>query len=206
MSFYGFMKGAIGLYYKIFYRINIIGEENLKGGPYVICPNHKSLNDPPLIGTCVDASMRFMAKEELFKNPLFGAALKALGAFPVKRGKSDIGAIKAAVKTITDGENLVIFPEGTRSPKNALHKGKPGAALIAAKAKADIIPIGIKGRYRIFSKITIEIGKPISMKEYFDQRLNTPLVKEITDTKIMPEIARLAGGLEIIDTEELSEA
>ena len=154
MSFYRVARGAAKLYYKLFFRVKIVGEENLSGGTYVICPNHKSLNDPPLMGVCIKTPVKFMAKEELFKNKFFDAAMRALGAFPVKRGKSDLAALKTAISTLKGGDNLVVFPEGTRSPKDHLNEGKSGAALIAAKAGVDIVPVGIRGRYRIFSKVT----------------------------------------------------
>lgn len=193
MSFYRLARGAAKLYYRLFFRVKIVGEENLSGGAYVICPNHKSLNDPPLMGVCINTPIKFMAKEELFENKLMGAALPALGAFPVKRGKSDIAALKTAISTVKNGENLVIFPEGTRSPKEHLNEGKSGAALIAAKAGVNIVPVGICGRYRLFSRITVNIGKPIDMSEYFGKKVDSKTLAYITDTYVMPEISRLSG-------------
>ena len=119
--------------------------------------------------------------------------MRALGAFPVKRGKSDLAALKTAISTLKGGDNLVVFPEGTRSPKDHLNEGKSGAALIAAKAGVDIVPVGIRGRYRIFSKVTVNIGKPISMDEYFGKRLDSKTLAHITDSLIMPEISKLSG-------------
>lgn len=193
MSFYRVARGAAKLYYKLFFRVKIVGEENLSDGTYVICPNHKSLNDPPLMGVCIKTPVKFMAKEELFKNKFFDTAMRALGAFPVKRGKSDLAALKTAISTLKGGDNLVVFPEGTRSPKDHLNEGKSGAALIAAKAGVDIVPVGIRGRYRIFSKVTVNIGKPISMDEYFGKRLDSKTLAHITDSLIMPEISKLSG-------------
>lgn len=193
MSFYQIARGAVKLYYKLFFRVKVVGAENLSGGTYVICPNHKSLNDPPLMGVCTDSPVKFMAKEELFENKLFGAVLRALGAFPVKRGKSDLAALKTAIATLKGGDSLVIFPEGTRSPKEHLNEGKSGAALIALKAGAGIVPVGIRGRYRIFSKITVNIGKPVDISGYFGKRVDSKTLAHITDTLIMPEISRLSG-------------
>ena len=137
--------------------------------------------------------VRFMAKEELFKNKLFGKILLSFGAFPVKRGKGDVGALRSAIKMLESGEKVAIFPEGTRSKKDYLKKGKKGAVLIAVKAGVNIIPVGISGGYRLFEKMTVTIGKEISLDEYFENDATTEDFQEITDTKIMPEIAALAG-------------
>ncbi len=194
MSFYGFARGLVKLYYRIVFRVKAEGLENLEPGRnYVVCPNHKSLNDPPLLGTCVKTSLRFMAKEELFENKLFGALISVLGAFPVKRGEGDLAALKAAIKLLKDGENLVIFPEGARSPKEHLHKGKSGAVLIAVKAGVDIVPVGIRGTYKLFSKMTVHFGKPIRLGEYFGKRVDSDTLQDITDNRLMPAISELSG-------------
>ena len=65
--------------------------------------------------------------------------------------------------------------------------------MIAAKAGVDIVPVGIRGRYRIFSKVTVNIGKPISMEEYFGKRHDSKTLAHITDSLIMPEISKLSG-------------
>lgn len=194
MSFYGFARGLVKLYYRIVFRVKAEGLENLEPGRnYVVCPNHKSLNDPPLLGTCVKTSLRFMAKEELFENKLFGALIRVLGAFPVKRGEGDLAALKAAIKLLKDGENLVIFPEGARSPKEHLHKGKSGAVLIAVKAGVDIVPVGICGTYKPFTKMTVRFGKPIRLGEYFGKRVDSDTLQDITDNRLMPAISELSG-------------
>lgn len=194
MSFYGFARGLVKLYYRIVFRVKAEGLENLEPGQnYVVCPNHKSLNDPPLLGTCVKTPLRFMAKEELFENKLFGVLIRALGAFPVKRGEGDLAALKSAIKLLKDGENLVVFPEGARSPKEHLHKGKSGAALIAVKAGVDIVPVGIRGTYKPFTKMTVRFGKPIRLGEYFGKRVDTDTLQDITDNRLMPAISELSG-------------
>lgn len=194
MSFYNFAKSVVGGFFGLFYRVSVEGLENVpKEGGFVVCANHKSVLDPPLLGVCIPAEFKFMAKEELFKNKLLGSMLRALGAFPVKRGKSDLGALKAALKMTKEGGRLVIFPEGTRSDKNSLKPGKGGAVLIAVKAGVDILPVGICGRYRPFSKIVIKIGKPISLDEYYGKKPDSQTVQYITDEMVMKEISRLSG-------------
>ena len=194
MGFYEFAKSAVKLYYKIFYRIEVEGIQNIpKENGFIVSANHKSLNDPPLLAVALPIKFRFMAKEELFENKIFGAALRSFGAFPIKRGKNDIAALRAAIEILSNKENLMIFPEGARSPKGYMHKGKPGTALIAIKSKVKILPVGIDGEYKLFSKIKIRVGKPISLEEYYDERLRSEKLQQITEERLMPAISQLSG-------------
>lgn len=194
MSFYKIVMAIVRGFYRVVFRLKIEGLENVsKDEPFVVCANHKSLLDPPLLGVCIPIGMKFMAKEELFKNKFFGSILRALGAFPVKRGKSDIGALKSAISTLKNGESLVIFPEGTRSKKPYMNKGKSGAVLIAIKAGVNILPIGIGGKYGLFSKVTVKIGEPIDLAGYFGEKLPSEELQTITDSKVMTAIAELSG-------------
>lgn len=194
MIFYRFVRGLISCLMHIFFRIKIEGKENVpQNEALVICANHISLLDPPILGVCMPLRLRFMAKEELFRNKLFGGLLRALGAFPIRRGKSDVGALRAAMKMLKDGECVAVFPEGGRSKtKGQMRKGKQGAALIAVKSGVNILPVGIAGDYRLFSKMTIRIGKPIPLEQYFDRKVESEELLAITNEKIMPAIAELA--------------
>ncbi len=186
----GFVKGILCL----LYRIRVEGKENIPTeGTYVVCANHKSLMDPPMLGACLPFPIRFMAKEELFRNKLFGGILRAVGAFPIKRGKSDVGALRGAIKMLGDQENVAIFPEGTRSKGDTMRRGKQGAALIAVKAGVNILPVGIEGEYKLFHKMTFRIGQVISMEEFFDRKVTGDELQAVTDQVIMPSIGALAG-------------
>ncbi len=186
-------SAVIWVFYNLVFRIKTEGLENIpEGENLVVCANHKSLFDAPLLAMCLPFKIRFMAKEELFKNKLFASFFRALGAFPVKRGKGDIGALKAAIKILKDGEYLGIFPEGSRSPKGYMHKGKAGAALIAAKSGVNILPVGIFGEYKLFSRLTVRIGKPIDLSEHFGLKLDSETLQSITDTQLMPAISVLS--------------
>ena len=102
---------------RLLYRIEVKGLENLPRNGVLLCPNHASDLDPVLIGICLPINYRlhFMAKEELFRNRLFGRILRALGAFPVNREGADIQAVKTAMKVIHEGENLVpVFADGKK--------------------------------------------------------------------------------------------
>lgn len=177
---------------KIVFRVQIEGIENVpQKGPVIICPNHISLLDPPIIGALLNRRIYFMAKAELFKNPLFGYILrKGLGAFPVKRGTSDFFAIKTALNYLKNGQAIGIFPEGTRSKNGMLQKAEPGVSMLAIRGHAAVIPVGIKSNYRLFSKLTIRIGKPVNLDKYSSSKPSSNELALIGE-EIMKEISKL---------------
>ena len=163
--FYYFIVGLAWIVFHLWFNLKIEGRENIpKGKNFVYACNHRSYADPVLIAIAGKGQFGFMAKAELFEKPAFAWLIRNLGAFPVERGKGDTAAIDRAIDTVKQGKNLLIFPEGTRSKDGRVGKGKTGVALIASKAGADVIPVGIsfKGEKLHFrSKIIVRIGKPI---------------------------------------------
>lgn len=190
--FYYIAKYIVLFIIKILFKIHVEHIENIpKEGPIIICPNHISLLDPPVIGALLNRRIYFMAKSELFKNPLLGFILKnGFGAFPVKRDKPDLTAIKTALKHLKNGHAICIFPEGTRSKTGKLQKAEPGASLLSAKAHAPVIPIGINGDYKLFSNIVIKVGKPICMDKFSNGRISQQGMAQIGEI-IMNEISKL---------------
>ncbi len=193
MSFYKFAVGFVRCILKVMFRIEVCGVENVPlDEGFIMCANHKSILDAPVIGVSVPVEFSFMAKEEVFKFKIFEKLLKSLNVFPVKRGKGDLGAIRASMKALHDGGHLLVFPEGTRSRNEHMNEGKGGAVLIAVKSKVNIIPVGIEGTYKLFSKMTVRIGKPIDLSENFDKKIDTETITDIVDNKLMPTISELA--------------
>lgn len=172
--------------YFIWYNIKFEGKENIpRGKACVYVSNHRTYADPPLIVLGVKRRFSFMAKEELFRFKPFAVLIKSLGAFPVERGKGDESAISNSLKVLSEGRNLVIFPEGTRSKDGKLGRGKTGAALIAAKAGVDIVPVGIifeGDKLKFRSKIIVKYGKPISSQGYIGED-GQPVIRNLVKLK-----------------------
>ncbi len=194
LIFYNFLRYLVLLVYHIFYNLKFVGKENIpKGGSHIFASNHRSYADPVLISLAVRVPFSFMAKEELFKQNIFFAALiKALGAFPVTRGKGDTSAIDTSLKCLNKGRNLVIFPEGTRSKDGRVGRGKTGVALIAAVAQMPVIPVGIifEGKLKFRKKVVVKFGKAISPNE-LDVSKTDPKELKILKQTIMNGIVDL---------------
>ena len=190
---YGFVKGI----YYFAYHVKVEGRENLPSGSYVIASNHRSYADPPLIAVTSGCSkFSFVAKAELFRNPLFGWLIRKLGAFPVSRGTGNLSVIDDSVSKIKDGRRLVIFPEGTRSKTGKVGKGNTGVALIAARAGVPVVPAGIvyNGKLRFRSRVTVRYGKPIHPAELSLSSEPTPHELKEIKGKIMRSISDLVEG------------
>jgi 1-acyl-sn-glycerol-3-phosphate acyltransferase len=160
-------------------------------GGVILSANHRSNHDPIILAVTQKRPVSFMAKEELFKIPVAGRLFKHLRIFPVKRGIGDIGAVKKAIDIMKTGEVLSLFPEGTRNKTgNLLKEFRDGAAFVAAKSGAAIIPVGISGKYKLFGKIKINYGQPINAAGYGEK----PDIKKVTsDLKV--QITNLLTGV-----------
>lgn len=175
-------RGFVKIVFDIFYRVEVVGKENVpESGPLILCANHNGELDMFFIGYKINRLVRYMAKEELFKNPFLAKFITWLGAFPVKRGKADVEAIKTSLRILENNEVLGIFPEGTRM-KNKDAKSvriKPGVALLAQKSGAPIIPVAVTGKYRPFSKIKVVFGKPFTLDLDKDKKYTNSELAEI---------------------------
>lgn len=151
-------------------------------GGCIVYSNHISLFDPIAVGCFTRRQIKFMAKEELFRNRAFGFLLgKLLGAFPVKRGKADISAIKTAIRILRNGEVLGMFPEGTRSKTGELQEAEPGLSMVALRAKVPVVPVAIITNYKLFTLLTIKIGDPVILEDYYDKKLSMNEHKELSN-------------------------
>ena len=166
-GFYRFARILVRAYYGVIHPIRIHNPENIPtGGPAIVCGNHISMNDPLVVGCCMNAPLQFMAKKELFAAKPLKPILDALGAFPVDRGASDTTALRTAINVLKENRILGIFPEGTRHFDEQEHPIESGVALIALRAKATLVPVFIEGPYRKFRPIHVTFGAPISFADH----------------------------------------
>jgi 1-acyl-sn-glycerol-3-phosphate acyltransferase len=174
----------------ILFRITIIGKENIPGeGGALICPNHISNIDPVVISFATSREIHYMAKAELFKNPLLGWFFRKVHAFPVNRGNVGVETVKTALKILKDQKILGIFPEGHRVKDERIQPAT-GFVVFAIKTKSPIIPVHIKGDYGFRKKIDIIIGKPIHLEEYYGKKLSDDETHQLGN-KIMDMVYEL---------------
>lgn len=171
---YDFLRVLVNIYVKVFVRYLVKGEENIpQTGSAIICANHIHLFDPLAIGVNTPRYMFFMAKKDLFKSKLGNWFFTKLGAIPVSRDCNDAYSLKKALEVINKGELLGIFPEGTREKGSGALEYKPGVSMLAVRTSTPVIPVYINGSYKLFSKLSVNIGTPIDLSEYKGKKLST---------------------------------
>lgn len=182
------VRGAIYLWCKIYYRAEIIGLENIpKEGPLIFCGNHRTYLDPPLMVATAKRDMKFLAKEELYKNKFLAFLGWVFEGIPVKRDDKDVSAIKTSLKVLKNGQCIALFPEGTRNGLEKGEKVKDGVAFFAIRSGAKVVPCGIKGGTKENRKVTIKYGKTLDYSEYKgtkDKDVLDKISKEIMDNII----------------------
>lgn len=176
MSFYNFMLKLFSIFSRTFFKFEVIGTENIPSeGNLIIAANHKSNLDPIFVASAVNKKrkMTAIAKEELFKNRILAKILNKVEIIPINRQNPGLGTIKRILKYIKNDYALVMFPEGTRSKTDDFNNAKAGLSLFATKAKAEIVPCTIYSSYKLFKPAKIYFGKPISLEEYYKQKLTS---------------------------------
>lgn len=187
---YKFIKVVLKILLTILFRLKVVGIENVIDGGVILAANHKSNWDPMCIIATCPRQLASMSKKELFKFKPLGWILKKVGAFPVNRGKGDIGAVKTALAILKQEKPMMMFPEGKRILDGTRGEAKPGVVMLASHAKVPVLPIKLSGKYRIFSKVTITYGEPIYLDEYYGEKLTVEKMQELSDS-IMDKVYAL---------------
>jgi 1-acyl-sn-glycerol-3-phosphate acyltransferase len=188
---YTICRNILWVVFRLIYRIEVRGSENIPSiEGALICPNHFCWADPLLIAVCMKRRVMFMAKHETFKIKLFAFFLKAFGAYPIKRGEADLAAFKTTLKALKENKLIVLFPEGTRVKGEELGKANAGAPLFSIKSGKPVVPVGISGNYKLFSKFTVSFGKPVEFFRMNDKKLSNDEYLKLGED-IMDEIRLL---------------
>ena len=181
--FYRFIRRLVCILGNILYRLHITGTEHIpKEGAFILSGNHIHSYDAILLAIANKRQLYFMAKRELFERPFFGRFISKLGAFPVHRQGTDIKAYRITMAYLAEGKPVSIFSQGTRAAEFTNAKG--GVAVFALKAQVPIIPVGISGSYKFFSKMHIKFGPPMSVEAYKGQKVKTELVDTVMNELI----------------------
>jgi 1-acyl-sn-glycerol-3-phosphate acyltransferase len=154
-------------------RVSISGRKGLSGREsYIFASNHLSAVDILVLLARMPVPFRWLAKDSLFKIPIFGWAMKQAGYIPVEReqGRSAYQSLERAAERIRDGVSVIIFPEGTRSRDGKLGPFKGGGFVLAIKSGRPMVPVSIRGSYEILPKgryritpgrVRVVLGRPV---------------------------------------------
>jgi glycerol-3-phosphate dehydrogenase (NAD(P)+) len=130
---------------RLYFRVRRLGREHIPAGGVILASNHRSFLDPFVIGICIRRPIYFVAKRELFRNPLVGWFLNCMGAFPVRRGQSDEESVETSLQLLEKGQAVVVFPEGTRIVSGSLGRPKRGVGRLALQSGAPVVPVAVTG-------------------------------------------------------------
>lgn len=161
-----------------------------ESGPVLLAANHASFMDPPLIGSSLNRETHYLARNTLFRFPIFRNILNYINVIPVDRdGKSPKG-LRAVTNSLKNGNPVILFPEGTRSHDGKLQTAKSGVGLLAIKSEAPVVPIRVFGTFESYgrhlkwpkiNRVQIKMGQPIWLRELRaeSKTANKERVKEI---------------------------
>ncbi len=198
--FYRFVQFFSWLFFKLFHRLEVIGSNNIPStGAFILASNHQSYFDPPALGCKLPRNLHYFARDSLFFWPL-GLLIRNLNSIPVNRSQLDIATLKRVLNVLKQGDPLLVFPEGTRSPDGQIQSGKKGIGLLLAKSQSDVLPARIRGGNevlgkgmiipRIGRKLVVSYGSVIRFKE-LDPGKSDPLRYETIANRVIEAISKI---------------
>lgn len=178
--FYRIAYYLVRIAFFFYYRISFEGRENVpKGTAVIFASNHRSYLDPVLVAMAAPHPFNFIAKEPLFRNPVFGGFIRLMGAFPTADAKHpDYDMLSEATKRLDKRRHLTIFPEGTRHTDGKVGRGKSGVCVLAARSGKPVVPIGLvfdSNNLHFRSRICVRVGQaPVRRRLWTERRLHPP--------------------------------
>jgi 1-acyl-sn-glycerol-3-phosphate acyltransferase len=166
-------KGAFGALLRPYFRVRVIGGENLPAeGGVLVAANHASFADPLVLGAFLRRRLWFIMAEEQYRKPVVHLFSRLMDVIPVQSGAAfQLAPIKKALSLLKGGRVVAIFPEGRRSGTGKLLPGQPGLGLLAARAQVPILPVAIAGMREAYpvgqkipkpGRVTLYVGKPLT--------------------------------------------
>lgn len=174
-----------------YFRWRLHGVANVpENGPVILAANHASFMDPPMIGSALPRPINYLARESLFRFPLFGWYLRQLNSVPVDRDGAGAKGLKMILDRLLKGGGIILFPEGTRTPDGNFLPARSGIGLTVIKSDAPVVPVRVIGTFEAYSRnmiiprprrVQVVFGQPMDFKELRAEAANCPKprVKEI---------------------------
>ena len=179
-GFYKFCKAMLYIPYKLVFPTVVVGRENVpRDTNYISVGNHLSWADTPNIGINIKGFRHFVAKKEIADNKFVKWLALKLGVIFIDRGAADLSAVKKILRVLKAGENVSLFPEGTRNRNNTdLQEIKAGAAMFAIKGNAVIVPMMIFKKTKAFRKNWLYVAPPLDLSAYAGRKLDAGTLDE----------------------------
>jgi 1-acyl-sn-glycerol-3-phosphate acyltransferase len=191
-------QGLAYFCFNVFGRLEVTGQGTVPPyGPLIVVSNHISHNDAAALIASFPRPLNFLGKRELFRTPVHRLVMEQLGVYPVGRFGSSLSGMRGALKLLALGHAVAIFPEGVIGDGHALKEGRPGAAYLAVKSRAPVIPVGIIGTDKFppwrmpfpLRRVQVRIGRPFTPLAP-EGKSNYQVLANVRDT-IMQRIADL---------------
>lgn len=202
--YYRFCRFFCQWFCLLFCRVRVFGRKHVpnSGGVLLVC-NHQSFFDPVLVTMALYREGNYMARDTLFRNPLFRRFIKSLNAFPIRRNTADISAVKETLRRLKSGRVVVTFPEGTRTRDGSVARFLPGPAAVALKARCTVVPVRIDGAFRAWPR-NQALPSPASVRIRYGRALTTDQTKRYTAQELAEELRRRIIGLELGDPDRFT--
>jgi len=171
-TFYFLIRTIAYIVSKLYFRLDVLGQDNIKHikGSFILASNHQSYLDPIVLSAASARPLMFIARQDLFRNFIFGKFISNLGAVPVNLERLTVGLVKKIYRLFKSGEAIIIFPEGTRSPKDVISKARPGIGYLVDKTKVCVVPTFIQGSSKAWSKHSLW-PKPYKIRVIFGRAI-----------------------------------
>jgi glycerol-3-phosphate dehydrogenase (NAD(P)+) len=190
---YWISRAILQPFFHLYFRLSRIGRENIPAsGPVIFASNHRSFLDPFIVGVLSRRPVYYVAKSEIFKNPLVAWFVSSLGAFPVRRGAGDADMLATARAILERGDCILIFPEGTRTRPGSLGRPKRGVGRLALETGAPVVPVALIGTEAVRKgwrirpkKVRARIGRPLTFPKV--DEVSPQLAAAVTD-RIWPNV------------------
>ena len=177
--FYRTVRNIAWFLCKIIFPTKVTGAENIPDeGAVLVCSNHVSMVDPVLIAVSFKRQISYLAKKELFGTKFTNWFFRELGMVPVDRGASDIAAMRICLETLGEGRMLGVFPQGHRYKMDEKHELQSGAAMMALRSKAVVVPVHVSAPLKAFRINTVRFGKPVDLSDLV--RVNSQAIEDAT--------------------------